>query len=194
MRYGADKVFRSENVEITDEELDAMIANAKNLTDERAKQMANIEDKAKRDLLDFSDATVNFQEFEGVDYKAMAGQGDMEFMQLMQDSMGKRERTGTSYNERDFYRGSTSAPAQTDKSMPKARPPFSPIPEPGSQVLSEMDGHVHTDCAHNPRQGPGLDPPPHPRPYPRLLPGAQDPRHEGLPALQRASHHRAVRA
>uniref|UniRef100_A0A7S2IVN3 Chromatin-remodeling complex ATPase n=1 Tax=Haptolina brevifila TaxID=156173 RepID=A0A7S2IVN3_9EUKA len=120
VRYGADKVFRSENVEITDEQIETMIANAKNLTDERAKA-AGVEDKAKRDLLDFSDATVNFQEFEGVDYKNSrpGGAADMDFMALMQDSMGKRERGGTSYNERDFARGQSSAPV--DKSMPKAR-------------------------------------------------------------------------
>ena len=60
VRYGADKVFRSENVDMTDEEVEQLIANAKDLTAERA-QNANIEDKAKRDLLDFSDANVNFQ-------------------------------------------------------------------------------------------------------------------------------------
>ena len=62
VRYGADKVFRAENVDITDEEIETMIANAKNLTAEReAKMAAGVEDKAKRDLLDFSDANVNFQ-------------------------------------------------------------------------------------------------------------------------------------
>ena len=39
--------------------------------------MANVEDKAKRDLLDFSNANVNFQEFEGVDYKQRKKEGDM---------------------------------------------------------------------------------------------------------------------
>jgi len=119
VRYGADKVFRSDNVDITDEEIDIMIANAKDLTAQREKDL-KLEDKEKRDLLDFSDANVNFQEFEGVDYKALAGHGDMAFMELMQDSIGKRERTGTSYNERDFYRGHTST-APVDKSLPKMR-------------------------------------------------------------------------
>jgi len=124
VRYGADKVFRSENVEITDEEIETMIANAKNLTAEREAKLANIQDKAKRDLLDFSDATVNFQEFEGVDYTAArtGGAADMDFMAMMQDSMGKRERSGTSYNERDFYRGNAGpSAAPVDKSMPKAK-------------------------------------------------------------------------
>jgi len=122
VRYGADKVFRSENVELTDEQIDLMINNAKNLTDERAQAQAgsSVEDRAKRDLLDFSDASVNFQEFEGVDYKNRGQSTDMDFMALMQDSMGKRERAGTSYNERDFHR--QSAPSQSvDKSMPKAK-------------------------------------------------------------------------
>ena len=120
VRYGADKVFRSENVDMTDEEVETLIANAKDLTAERAAS-ANVADKAKRDLLDFSDANVNFQEFEGVDYKAMAGNQDMQFMELMQDSMGKRERTGTSYKEGDFYRDRAAAPPPADKSLPKAR-------------------------------------------------------------------------
>ena len=59
-----------------------MIANAKDLTAER--ESAMLQDKEKRDLLDFSDANVNFQEFEGVDYKALAGHGDMQFMEMMQ--------------------------------------------------------------------------------------------------------------
>jgi len=112
-------------VELTDEQIDAMIANAKNLTDERAKNLdgMSIEEKSKRDLLDFSDATVNFQEFEGVDYKnrGAAQSSDVDFMSLMQDSIGKRERGGTSYNERDFYRQGQSAGAQIDKTMPKAK-------------------------------------------------------------------------
>ena len=76
-----------------------------------------------RAVLDFSDATVNFQEFEGVDYKAMAGQGDMEFMQLMQDSMGKRERSGASYAERDFQRAA-QVPSMTFHDLPRPSTTF----------------------------------------------------------------------
>jgi len=62
-----------------------MISNAKNQTAQRKKDLeANVEEKAKRDLLDFSNAETNFQEFEGVDYKALQGQGDMVFMEMMQ--------------------------------------------------------------------------------------------------------------
>jgi len=123
VRYGADKVFRAENAEITDAEIETMIANAKDLTAEREEKLKGVEDKAKRDLLDFSDANVNFQEFDGVDYSAMRASagGDMEFMAMMQDSMGKRERSGTSYNERDFYRGSAGPSAPVDKSLPKMK-------------------------------------------------------------------------
>lgn len=62
VRYGADKVFRMED-EITDQDIDTILASAKNLTKEREEQMAKgtLEEKAKRDLLDFSDANVNFQ-------------------------------------------------------------------------------------------------------------------------------------
>ena len=102
MRYGADKIFRAGD-SVTEEDIDTILAGAKNLTAERSQKL---ESKEKRDLLDFSNAEVNFQEFEGVDYKSMAQQGDREFIEMMQDSMGKRERTSTvSYNERDAYRG-----------------------------------------------------------------------------------------
>ena len=73
------QVFRAEG-EITDSDIDTILANAKNLTAERSA----LQDKEKRNLLDFSDATTNFQEFEGVDYKNMAQHGDMAFMELMQ--------------------------------------------------------------------------------------------------------------
>ena len=41
-------------------------------------------------------------------------------MEMMQDSMGKRERTGQSYKEGDFYRARGGV-VQVDKSMPKMR-------------------------------------------------------------------------
>ena len=41
-------------------------------------------------------------------------------MMMMQDSMGKRERSGTSYNERDFYRDRSSS-GPVEKGMPKAK-------------------------------------------------------------------------
>ena len=50
----------------------------------------------------------------------MAQHGDMAFMEMMQDSMGKRERTGTSYAERDFHRQQGAA-SSTDKALPKVR-------------------------------------------------------------------------
>jgi len=118
VRYGADKIFRAGD-SVTEEDIDTILAGAKNLTAERSQKL---ESKEKRDLLDFSNAEVNFQEFEGVDYKSMAQQGDREFIEMMQDSMGKRERTSTvSYNERDAYRGagaSSSKPA-TEPGQPK---------------------------------------------------------------------------
>ena len=117
VRYGADKVFRTDRDEITDEDIDTILRSAKNLTKERE---AKLQDKSKRDLLDFSNADVNFQQFEGVDYKALNKEGDMLFMDMMQESMGKRERTGTSYNERDFYRHSSASTA-AEKGLPKMK-------------------------------------------------------------------------
>ena len=118
VRFGADKIFKAESTEITDADIDAMLASAKDMTAERNKALG---DKSKKNLLDFSETDVNFQEFEGVDYKGINRQdGDMSFMEIMQDAVGKRERTGTSYNERDYYARSMAA-SSTDKSMPKPK-------------------------------------------------------------------------
>ena len=117
VRYGADKQFRmAADKDITDEEIDVLLATTKNLTAERE---ALLKDKEKKDLLDFSNAEVNFQEFDGVDYKALQSHGDMEFMSEMQDAMGKRERAAGSYNERDYQRVPAAAPVE--KGMPKAK-------------------------------------------------------------------------
>ena len=67
-----------------------MLASAKDMTAERK----GLENKEKKNLLDFSDASVNFQEFEGVDYKGSGQQGDMSFMEIMQ----VRVRVGGSPN------------------------------------------------------------------------------------------------
>jgi len=135
VRYGADKVFRAGTEEITDADIDVILSSAKNLTAEREEKL---KDKDKRDLLDFSNAEVNFQQFEGVDYKGFGKEGDMHFMEIMQDSMGKRERAGTSYNERDFYRQSAAA-GPVDKSLPKAKK----IPD-----MKEFQVQRHQHCQH----------------------------------------------
>jgi len=116
VRFGADKIFRAGDEELTEQEIDTMLASAKDMTAERK----GLENKEKKDLLDFSDATVNFQEFEGIDYKGQAAQGDMSFMEIMQDAMGKRERTGTSYNERD-YAARSMATTSVEKGLPKPK-------------------------------------------------------------------------
>ena len=82
VRFGADKIFRAGDEELTDADIDTMLASAKDMTAERK----GLENKEKKNLLDFSDANVNFQEFEGIDYKGSGQQGDMSFMEIMQVS------------------------------------------------------------------------------------------------------------
>eukprot|EP00965_Chrysotila_dentata_P166792 5507648-Pleurochrysis_carterae.AAC.2 len=60
------QVFRADDADITEEDIDTILRSAKNLTAERE---GKLKEKAKRELLDFSNAEVNFQEFDGVDYK-----------------------------------------------------------------------------------------------------------------------------
>jgi len=119
VRYGADKIFRADTDEVTDADIDTILASAKNLTEERA----NLQDKSKRELLDFSNAEVNFQQFDGVDYKGFGGnkEGDMAFMEIMQDSIGKRERKGEgAYADKDQNRGAGSS-SVVDSKGPKAK-------------------------------------------------------------------------
>ena len=86
VRFGADKIFRAGDEELTDADIDTMLASAKDMTAERK----GLENKEKKNLLDFSDANVNFQEFEGIDYKGSGQQGDMSFMEIMQVTLGAR--------------------------------------------------------------------------------------------------------
>merc|ERR1712137_494530 len=53
VRYGADKVFRADDDEITDADIDTILQSAKNLTKEREEKL---QEKSKRELLDFSNA------------------------------------------------------------------------------------------------------------------------------------------
>ena len=66
MRFGADKVFRSKDSEISDADIDAILAEGRKKTDELNSRLAQAE---KGDMLDFSfDGGMKTQEFEGVDY------------------------------------------------------------------------------------------------------------------------------
>ena len=63
VKFGADKIFKSKDSSITDEDIDLIINAGKNKTQELNEKLKAAE---KGDLLDFKlDGSSNMQEFEG---------------------------------------------------------------------------------------------------------------------------------
>merc|ERR1719491_2195182 len=88
VRFGADKVFRSEESTITDEDIDVILERGKAKTKELADK---IQQADKGDLLDFRlDGGMSAQTFEGIDYSDRELRNQLRL--LAADSMGKRER------------------------------------------------------------------------------------------------------
>mmetsp|Transcript_746 Transcript_746/g.1805 ORF Transcript_746/g.1805 Transcript_746/m.1805 type:complete len:1548 (-) Transcript_746:262-4905(-) len=96
VRFGADKVFRSEESTITDEDIDVILERGMAKTKELQEKIQNAE---KGDLMDFRlDGGVSAQTFEGVDYSDRELREQLRL--LAANSMGKRERRPppTDYN------------------------------------------------------------------------------------------------
>ena len=88
VRFGADKVFRSEESTITDEDIDVILARGAAKTKELQDKIQNAE---KGDLMDFRlDGGVSAQTFEGIDYSDRELREQLRL--LAANSMGKRER------------------------------------------------------------------------------------------------------
>ncbi len=96
VRFGADKVFRSEESTITDEDIDVILERGAAKTKELQEKIQNAE---KGDLMDFRlDGGVSAQTFEGIDYSDRELREQLRL--LAANSMGKRERRPppTDYN------------------------------------------------------------------------------------------------
>ena len=92
IKFGADQVFRSTASDITDDDIDAILARG----EEKTKEMeAKLEKADKGDLLNFSfDTGLATQTFEGVDYSDKAFRDQLKLMHA--EGLGKRERKPTS--------------------------------------------------------------------------------------------------
>ena len=110
IRYGADKVFKSNDGTVTDDDIDAIIARGKAKTDELS---ASLQEKCTGDNLDFKlEYSSSIQEFDGVDYADLRAreaekkrQENLKFALSMSDAIGKRERKqGVTYNADAYYR------------------------------------------------------------------------------------------
>jgi SWI/SNF-related matrix-associated actin-dependent regulator of chromatin subfamily A member 5 len=97
IKFGADTVFRSENSDITDDDIDAILARGA----EKTKEMASkLEVHQKGDLLDFSfDGGMNYQSMDGVDYSDKEFRDHLKLMSA--ETMGKRERKQTTIMTQD---------------------------------------------------------------------------------------------
>ena len=112
VRFGADKVFKSKDSSITDEDIDMILAVGKQKTAELNEKLKNAE---KGDMLDFKlDGSMSTQTFEGVDYSQKdleaikAAQAEAQLLGIL--DMGKRERkTVANYNENQLYQQQIAA-------------------------------------------------------------------------------------
>lgn len=124
VRFGADKVFKSKDSSITDDDIELILEAGKIKTQELNEKLVNAE---KGDLLDFKlDGGGNMQTFEGVDYskqdfaQAKAAQEQAELLGIL--DMGKRERrTVANYNEDQLYRQQIASNQQPKKKVEKKK-------------------------------------------------------------------------
>mmetsp|Transcript_10607 Transcript_10607/g.13179 ORF Transcript_10607/g.13179 Transcript_10607/m.13179 type:complete len:381 (-) Transcript_10607:1226-2368(-) len=90
VRFGADKVFRPVTAEITDEDIDAIVARGQKRTAELEAKLAQAD---KGDILDFKlDGNIQSQEWEGLNYSDLLTMQQKPFLL----DTGKRERKKSS--------------------------------------------------------------------------------------------------
>lgn len=123
IRFGADKVFRSTETTITDDDIDAILAQGEQRTEEMNKKLQSHD---KGDLLDFKlDGGSSAQQHNGVDYSQQKKREDelqrlaqVELALALSEGMGKRERRPvTNYTESNDRR---TANAKRKKAIPKS--------------------------------------------------------------------------
>ncbi|TMW56088.1 hypothetical protein Poli38472_008736 [Pythium oligandrum] len=96
IRFGADQVFRSTDSTITDEDIDAILAQGEQRTEEMMKKLQTHD---KGDLLDFKLDGGTLQTHDGIDYsnekerqEELKRLAEAEFARTLAEGMGKRER------------------------------------------------------------------------------------------------------
>lgn len=129
VRFGADKVFKTKDSSITDDDIDLILEAGEKKTQELNDKLKAAD---KGDMLDFKlDGGMNVQTFEGVDYsktdfaQAKAAQEQAEILSIL--DMGKRERrTVANYNEDQLYRqqiASNQGPRKVQKKKKEIKLP-----------------------------------------------------------------------
>ena len=97
IKFGADKVFRSKDSTVTDDDIDKILEEGKKRTAEMTEKMQLAE---KGDMYDFKlDGGMSNQVFEGTDYSDTKNQKAFSTDQPFFLDTGKRERKEVSYSE-----------------------------------------------------------------------------------------------
>lgn len=115
VRFGADKIFKSKDSSITDDDIDMILDIGKRKTQELNEKLQAAD---KGDLLDFKFDGSSVKTFEGVDYSSVLAQAKAEAEMLGILDMGKRERKEANYNENSLFQkqiASISGPQKPKK-------------------------------------------------------------------------------
>ena len=107
-RFRADKVFKSKDSSITDDDIDLILDAGKRKTQEINEKLQKADHNG--DLLDLKlDGGLSAQTFEGVDYSdALARVAQAKFLSIL--DIGKREqKTVANYNENQLYQQQIAA-------------------------------------------------------------------------------------
>lgn len=100
VRFGADKIFKSKDSSITDDDIEMILDYGMKKTQELNEKFSTAN---KGDMLDFKlDGGLSAQTFEGVDYSAAQSAQFAEDL-LSYIDVGKRERRTVAYNENQLY-------------------------------------------------------------------------------------------
>jgi len=101
VKFGADKIFRSKESSITEDDIDLILDVGKKKTQEMNEKLKAAD---KGDLLDFKFDGSSVKTFEGVDYSTAAiAQAKAEAEMLGIFDIGKRERKEANYNENSLF-------------------------------------------------------------------------------------------
>jgi SWI/SNF-related matrix-associated actin-dependent regulator of chromatin subfamily A member 5 len=100
IRFGADKIFKSKDSSITDDDIELILDYGMKKTQELNEKFSSAN---KGDMLDFKlDGGLSAQTFEGIDYsEAKNAQFAEDFLIFI--DVGKRERRTVAYNENQLY-------------------------------------------------------------------------------------------
>jgi len=137
VRFGADKIFKSKDSSITDDDIDLILDQGKQKTEEMNEKLKAAE---KGDLLDFKFDGSNVQTFEGVDYSNSAQAKQEELLGIL--DLGKRERKEANYNEASLFQQQISSihgPARPKKKREVTLPRHMRLPQLGEWQMYDRD-------------------------------------------------------